>query len=294
MKALIDADIVAYRSAASAENDDVTVACIRAHRTLQDILTATDATEYKLYLTGSTNFRKAIYPEYKANRDNLKRPKWLQQVREYCVLDWAAEITDGIEADDAIGIAAGEKTVICSIDKDLLQIPGLHYRFVSGEWCDVDYITGARHFYSQLVLGDKGDNVPGFDGKMRLKFPKFLANIRNQLETATSPYSMYNVVKELYGPQNEEQLKRNGQLLHIWRKQNDSWSPPTSPETTLEERPEEVQNSESTATMPVDNIQSTGRGGMKQRADGSRQHGRLKVSASRKKRRARSTLTSKA
>lgn len=273
MKALIDADIVAYRSAASAENDTVEIACIRANRTLQDILTATDADEYKLFLSGSTNFRKDIYPEYKANRNDLKRPKWLQHVREYLVLDWSAEVTDGFEADDALGINAGSDAVICTIDKDLLQVPGSHYHFVSGIWSTVSYLEGERSFYNQLVLGDRGDNVPGYDGKMRLKFPKFLTKIRDELISAQSTWEMYNVVRGLYGESNDSLLIRNARLLYIWRKQNDCWQPPTKVETMLEEKPVEAANSASTATTLAGNIPSTERGGMKQKRGGYRRRG---------------------
>src|SRR3990167_2117781 len=174
--ALIDADLVAYRCAASAEKNDADIAMIRASRLLTDIISTTDASEVKLYLSGSTNFRKDVYPEYKANRDKLVRPMFLQPVREYLVKEWGAEVTDGYEADDALGIQASglPNTVICSLDKDLLQIPGLHYNFVSREFRDIGRLEGWFNFYSQLVLGDRSDNVPGYDGKMRPKFPKFL------------------------------------------------------------------------------------------------------------------------
>jgi hypothetical protein len=289
MKALIDADIVAYRSAASAEKEDVEVACIRANRTLQDILSATDADEYKLFLTGSTNFRKEIYPEYKANRNDLKRPRWLQHVREYLVLDWSAEVTDGIEADDALGMGAGDGVVICTIDKDLLQVPGLHYHFVKGEWSEETPLSGWRNFYRQLVLGDKGDNVPGYDGKMRLKFPKFLEQPRLALLASQSAHEMYMVVRGLY--KDEETLIRNARLLYIWRKPNDLWEPPTKAETTSEVKPEVEVKSASTATTQAAIIQSTERGGTKPKRGGSQRRGQSTVIVSRKKRRARSTST---
>lgn len=286
MKALVDADIVAYRSAASAENDSVEVACIRANRTLQDIISVTGVDEYKLYLSGSKNFRKEIYPEYKANRDTLKRPRWLQQVREYLVLDWSAEVCDGYEADDALGIeAVSSGGIICSIDKDLLQIPGSHYRFVTGEWHDISPIEGERAFYTQLVLGDRGDNVPGYDGKMRLKFPKFLAHIREKLERETTSYGMYSVVKELYA--GREGLIRNARLLYIWRKPNDLWQPPTKVEVMSEVKPEVEVKLDSTPTTVVETIPSTGRGGMRPKRGGFRRRGQSKVSASLKTSRGR-------
>ena len=227
---------MAYRSAASAEHDEEEIAFIRASRTLTDIISVTDADAVKLFLSGSTNFRYAIYPEYKANRKDMKRPRHLQRVREYLILKWGAQVCDGIEADDALGIANNSESVVCSIDKDLLQLQGQHYNFVTGEFKTVSELAGWQHFYSQLVLGDKADNIPGFDGKSRIKWPKFLTQCREKLGRASSVGEMYRCVRDLYGINNEEQLIRNARLLYILRKENDLWVPPIQVETTSVEK----------------------------------------------------------
>jgi 5'-3' exonuclease len=91
--------------------------------------------KHRCFLVVVSNFRYDIYPEYKANRKDMQRPKWLQVVREHLVTDWKATVTDGIEADDAMGIAQCTEhdgdSMICSIDKDMLMIPGHHYNFVN-------------------------------------------------------------------------------------------------------------------------------------------------------------------
>lgn len=285
--ALVDGDLIAYRCAASAEKDTADIAMIRASRLLSDIITTTDAHELKLYLSGSSNFRKEIYPEYKANREKLVRPVFLQPLREYLVKEWNAEITDGIEADDALGMESGENKIICSLDKDLLQIPGVHYNFVNREFREITEREGRFNFYSQLVLGDKADNVPGFDGKMRPKWPKFLAVWRNQLEAATSSYQCYTVVKELYGSTNQEILIRNARLLYIWRKENDEWVVPTAAETMSGAAQEAVMNSESIAMTQAATSPSTALGGTKPKKGGFPKRGRKKVVSSQKKRQGR-------
>ena len=64
MIALIDADIVAFRCASSCkEDDDVSIALIRADKLVQQILDEIGTDQYKLYLGGSNNFRYTIYPE---------------------------------------------------------------------------------------------------------------------------------------------------------------------------------------------------------------------------------------
>jgi 5'-3' exonuclease len=109
MIALIDADIVAYRCAASCEKqgvvvEDSWVALKRVDELMQRIIAETGASDFKAFLTGSDNFRYEYNPEYKANRKDTRRPVWLQQAREHLVTRWGASVEDGQEADDALGI----------------------------------------------------------------------------------------------------------------------------------------------------------------------------------------------
>ena len=288
MKALIDGDIVCYRSAASAEKDDQEIALIRASRTLQDIVSITDATSVEVFLSGTANFRKDIYPEYKANRLTLPKPKHLNAVKEFLILQWGAEVTDGYEADDALGIALNRDTgggVCVSIDKDMLQLPGLHLNFVSGEFREIDVIEGWRNFYYQTILGDRGDNVPGYDGKMRPKWPNFLLPIKAALDGCTTKEAMYQVVKEVY--ENEETLIRNARLLYIWRVVNDQWQPPQL--NSLEEKQETAEKSVSTTTLPVEITQSMEPIITKPKSDGFRSRGPKRATLSRRRSRVRLT-----
>ena len=62
MKALIDADIVAYRVACTLQDDDAKdFAYARTEDLVDNILVNTEASEYNLYLTGKNNFRYSIY-----------------------------------------------------------------------------------------------------------------------------------------------------------------------------------------------------------------------------------------
>ena len=227
--ALIDGDLVAYRAAASCKEEDGSeIACIRAERTLKQILEQTSSLDYWLFLSGSSNFRYDLYPEYKANRKDIKRPQHLQTVREFLVLEWQADVTDGYEADDALGIKTTEleliglKPIICSLDKDLLQIAAVHYNWVKEAFNEVSQHTALINFYSQLLLGDKSDNIPGFDGVARIKPTIFLKNRIDHLRTLKTSLEMYQSIFEIY----EDNLERNAQLLYIWRKELDKWQPP--------------------------------------------------------------------
>ena len=102
--AIIDGDMIAWRCAASAENETLDVALERVDMFIERMLYEVKATSHKIYLTGSNNFRYDINPQYKANRKDKPRPQWLEAVREHLVVGWDATVTDGIEADDAMGI----------------------------------------------------------------------------------------------------------------------------------------------------------------------------------------------
>ena len=220
MKALIDGDIVVYRSAASAEEEEQWVALARADKLMQDILEDTTATSYQVFLTGSNNFRREIAPSYKAQRPDA-RPKHWTAVREFLITQHKAMVCNGYEADDEMGIQQDKThktTVVCSIDKDLLQIPGRHYNFVKKVFQEVTYEEGYKFLYMQSLIGDRSDNIFGVQGLGPVKAAKALEGLL--------PEEYYDKCKELYN--DDERFHLNMQLLYIWQKPNDMWMPPTA------------------------------------------------------------------
>ena len=225
MKALIDGDIVVYRAAASAEEDDQWIAQARADQMMQDILADTGSTSYSVYLTGSGNFRREIAPSYKANRPD-SRPKHWEAVREFLVTQHKAVVCNGFEADDQLGIDQDKThgaTVICSIDKDLLQIPGKHYNFVKKVFQDVTYDEGIKALYIQSLVGDRSDNIFGVQGIGPVKAERALAELL--------PEEYYEACRSLYN--DDERYHLNMKLLYIWQKPNDVWEPPVFIEENL-------------------------------------------------------------
>src|SRR5512139_1256183 len=175
--ALIDADIVGYRCSAASENDPEDICLMRTDKLMRDILNETSSDGYLAFLSGPNNFRKEIYPEYKANRKDLVKPKHLAVVRLFLAQEWNAEVTDGYEADDALGMYHNKETIVCSIDKDLLMIPGLHYNFVKKEYTVVDELEGLRSLYRSALVGDKADNIFGVRGIGKVKAAQFINDL---------------------------------------------------------------------------------------------------------------------
>lgn len=222
MQALIDQDLLCYRCAASAENDDLGIALYRIDELLDNILTKTEATSYRAFLTGSNNFRKQIYPEYKANRTQPK-PRHLRDLQEYSLEKLSAEYApETLEADDALAIYQTDDTIICSLDKDLLQVPGKHFSWeINGKgWSRPDTfieqteLEGLRLFYKQCLKGDTSDNVKGVEGLGEKKASKLLADCRSHKE-------LFNQVRDLYG--NDEEFIMNASVLWILRSLDDNW-----------------------------------------------------------------------
>ena len=226
MKCLIDADTIAFACAASAEDAELCVATSRADEMVRNILDATKAGEYELWLSGPKNFRYDIYPEYKANRLGSYRPKWERAVKDFLVEQWGANWSSGCEADDMVGVRQTSETIIAHIDKDINMIPGHHYNwpltrkgkvireeklyYVSPEEAD-------QWFYTQLLMGDRGtDNIPGVPGIGPKKAEKLISS--------TPPEKWFDVVRETYGL--DPAMKMNAQVLWIWRKPNDIWQWP--------------------------------------------------------------------
>lgn len=219
MIALIDMDLVVFRAAASAENDPLGIAIHRAEELLDNILNKVGASEYKAYISSDTNFRKEIYPEYKAQRNPVK-PVHLLAMKEYAFTKMGAILSpQGLEADDMLGIEQDKNThttTICSLDKDLLQIPGLHFQWEIGtskwnkpdNWLTQTELEGYRLFYQQAIKGDPTDNIKGIKGKGKVFAEKALADCTTELE-------MFNVVRELYS--NDDEFKMNAGCVWILR-----------------------------------------------------------------------------
>jgi hypothetical protein len=121
------------------------------------------------FLTGKENFRKDADPEYKANRKDKEKPRYFNEVREHLFKEYDAKQVEGLEADDLIGIRAGELRkeeedyIIISGDKDLDQIPGLHYNSRHKKFYEVTADEGERYIWQQMLTGDRADNVKGID-----------------------------------------------------------------------------------------------------------------------------------
>ena len=82
--ALLDADIICYRTGFASEDVDEKLCLARVTELVTDIVYfQLKCDDYKAYITGKGNFRNdiAVTAPYKGNRKDMKRPKHYEAIR---------------------------------------------------------------------------------------------------------------------------------------------------------------------------------------------------------------------
>jgi 5'-3' exonuclease len=110
---------------------------------------------------------------------------------------------------------------IVHVDKDLNQLPGWHYNPTKGEEYYVTEEEGLRAFYTQLLTGDRIDNIVGLYGVGPVKAAKLLKDCKEE-------QSLFKAVVAAYKAANEpiERVLENGQLLWLSRYHGQRWEFP--------------------------------------------------------------------
>jgi hypothetical protein len=203
-------------------------------QTLLKIAEDCDSHDGTIYLSGKGNYREeiAVTHPYKGTRDPDHKPVHYQAIKDYLVKHWDAEVVDGMEADDAMGIAQikamksfdpdptywdqpvfNNETCICTIDKDLDMIPGWHYNIRKGNKYFVNLEEADYFFHKQMLTGDNADNIKGIYGVGDKKSDKMLRG--------KTPDERVEVIKRAYkkefGKDADLRYKENSGLLWILR-----------------------------------------------------------------------------
>lgn len=164
---------------------------------------------------GSATNKKYIYPEYKANRGITRITNWdvfesqkeeSEAIKNQIVrlIDYLKCLpvdmvsVDKIEADDVIGYLSKqfeEEVIIVSTDRDYLQLVNERVKvyspkkklFFDSDMVKKEYGVSPNNFLNQkVIIGDKGDNVPGVRGiaakTFSKMFPKMIQEHRFTIE----------------------------------------------------------------------------------------------------------------
>jgi 5'-3' exonuclease len=146
-----------------------------------------------------------------------------EAVKEFLITEWGASVTDGYEADDALGINQTEDTIICSIDKDLKMIPGKHYSWPilrkgvvirEAKISSVTELEGLKAFYTSLYVGDTSDNIIGVRGIGAVKAAKII-------DPLPSERAMFNTARAAYA--DDSRFFMNAACLWILRQEGETF-----------------------------------------------------------------------
>lgn len=229
MLVLIDGDIIRYSVGFAAEGEPLENCLHSVKLMIENICRQTQADEYEVFLTGKGNYREevATIKPYKGNRDSSHKPTHFEAIKEYLIKVHGAVVVDGMEADDAMGIAQTKGTCIASIDKDMDMIAGWHYNWRKDLVYQVTPEEADRNFYKQLLTGDSTDNIQGVPGIG----PKKAENVLDRhtdFNSGLHEEDLYWNILELYSLHYEkpfEAMMENATLLWIQREKDELWSP---------------------------------------------------------------------
>jgi len=208
---------------------------------IENVVKATKATDYVVYLTGEGNFRDLVTDDYKATRSPSTRPIHYEELRKYLINNHNAIVIDGCEADDAIGLAATmcpHDCCIASIDKDLNTIRGEHYNWQKDCLYNVSAADAKLWFWCQMIMGDPTDNIKGIPKKGKMAAYKLLEDIQD------SNTDMFGAITEEYikcynNDHNKGIAMRdmNAKLLWILNNDEDLWDAhnPTATEISMDD-----------------------------------------------------------
>jgi hypothetical protein len=244
-----DADFAAYQCSAEGKDGTKTWDDMKhnANTLVETIKGLSGAERIVLHLTPASSDKGgrrdiALLKEYQGNRKDKEKPKYLHIMREYLAQNFPSIQHQNCEADDgmssmqyeALKSGKREQSIICSKDKDLLMVPGLHVDWDTGVITDseTDYgsiylrvrervdskgkkiVTkdikgfGQAFFWAQMLTGDTADNISGLPKVVDRSANKLVAcgpvKAHELLEKITSNADAFKLVRALYKAYGDE------------------------------------------------------------------------------------------
>lgn len=196
---------------------------------IETIVSNCKADDYEIFITetdkeNTFRFKRAVTVPYKGTRKQSDKPKLLPYIKNYIKINHGAQTIRFLEADDFLGICQTDDTIIATVDKDMWQIPGLHYNIATKEIKQTTELGelelrnnnkklvggGFMWLMAQMLMGDKVDNIVGVPGYGPVK-------TFNTLEgTQESYHRMLDTVYRIYeSTLGVDRFWENADLLYI-------------------------------------------------------------------------------
>ena len=196
----------------------------------------------KIELRPSFRYEEATTKVYKGTR-KADKPLHYDNIRAYMLAVYNCVVSDKLEADDMLAIyqttangyndPAIADTIICSVDKDLRQVPGKHYSWSIGSRpgkpvYEVDEFgtmelagkpkklsaTGLRSLFAQALMGDTVDNIQGIEGMGPVKAYEILCESITEMELFLATARAY---RDKYPENWQEKLRESLDLVYMIR-----------------------------------------------------------------------------
>ena len=193
----------------------------------------------RVLIDGDGNFRSRIATirPYKGTRSVHSKPVIYNELREYLIVAWDAKVVYDQESDDEMAILQTfhpqgdeRKSVIVSVDKDMLQVPGHHLNPNKG-FKHVGKQEALERQYVQCIQGDPVDNIAGCYkvGPVGARAAIKAGMTVDEMWKAT--VGCYQTSIEKYGNMYkglsaEEAAVENMRLVYLRRERNELWMPP--------------------------------------------------------------------
>ena len=186
-------------------------------------------------MDGDGNFRSplATIRPYKGTRGVHAKPLMYNDIRQYLLDAWDAEVIHRQETDDEMAIrhSQSKDTIIVAVDKDMLQVPGWHLNPNKG-FKRISKAEGDWRLYVQCLTGDTVDNIPG-------AYKVGPAAAKKAITPNMPEPAMWKIVLEVYGnsmelhpdkyPEGmtpEDAALENMRLVYLRREPGEIWLPP--------------------------------------------------------------------
>ena len=221
---VIDGDMILYKAACSAEreirwDDDIwtletnmSTAKAEADKALDEIQRDLKSTDILVVFSDRITFRHKMWPAYKANRKDKRKPLGIGELKEWMMEEYPSELFPNLEADDAIGILVTEdpeNRVAVSGDKDFGTLPVTWYNHLKKTVCITSQTEADEFHLVQSLMGDATDGFSGCKGFGKITAEKWLKKHGYTWKSVVTAYESKG--------QSEEEALMNARLARILR-----------------------------------------------------------------------------
>jgi len=200
MIVLVDADSLVWSCSYNVETLDEAKDKFDQHlmKIVNDLEEYGDVEQVRVFHGAKGNFRYEIDKEYKANRKS-ERPEFYKELSHYVKEQYNATSAINEEVDDLVAReyksweSLGNEVVIASIDKDYKQLPAKIYTW---HYKNPGLTEQSQHdadlfFWSQMLEGDRADNVKGVEGIGKVKAKRILSDSKTRYSMLRRVYTTY-------------------------------------------------------------------------------------------------------